>query len=194
MVYRWPNLSIGKQIQLPDTVFAEGITVFNNRVFQLTWKTGEVIVYHGNDFAIERNYFYAGEGWGLTVVDHRLVRSDGSHCLFFHHPSNFRFTRKRCLNNQQYRLNALATQGGVIYANDYPSDRILRIDQETFEVLDMLDVSALRSGFYAGVTNGIAAMSTGEILVTGKNWNKMYQLDVSGCRSPTSFGVVKHER
>lgn len=183
--YDWPSLRQRQVIELPKQLFAEGIAVVNDRLFQLTWKTGEVIVYRTHDLSVEKTYFYGGQGWGLALYGNRLIRSNGSHCLLYHHPSNFRFTRKVCLPKKHYRLNALAVQDGVIYANNYPTDQILRIDLKTHRILDSLDVSSLRSGYYAGVSNGIAAMSSGEILVTGKNWNKMYRIDVSACQKPT---------
>lgn len=184
--YQWPNLEKKQVVKLPKKLFAEGIAILNDRLFQLTWKTGEVIVYRVQDLSVERTHFIGGEGWGLASYGDRLVRSDGSHCLYYHHPSNFRFTRKVCLPKKQYRLNALAIQDGVIYANDYPTDRVLRIDQKTHQILDTIDLSSLRSGYHAGVSNGIAAISSGEILVTGKNWDKMYRIDVSTCRASTA--------
>ena len=184
--YQWPNLEKKQVVELPRKLFAEGIAIADGRLFQLTWKTGDVIVYRAHDLSVERTYFFGGEGWGLALYGDRLVRSDGSHCLHYHRTNNFHFTRKVCLPKKQYRLNALAVQDGVIYANDYPTDRILRIDQKTHQILDTIDLTALRSGYYAGISNGIAAMSSGEILVTGKNWDKMYRIDVSACRAATA--------
>ena len=75
----------------------------------------------------------------------------------------------------------MAYRDGVIYANDFLSDRLLRVRELDFRVLDVLDLGKLKSGKSPGVANGVAVYGRDQIIVTGKNWNKLYILDVGGC-------------
>lgn len=185
--YQWPSMRLDRQVSLPKTIFAEGIALLNNQLYQLTWKEGEVIVYDAQDLQVQSIQPLRGQGWGLAAVDDQtLIRSDGTHCLYMHEPKTFRQKKSKCQSNSRFRFNALASQDGVIYANHYPTDDLYRIDQRTGKILDVLNLTSLRSGARAQVTNGVAAAGPGMILVTGKHWNKLYRLDVSACRSVAS--------
>ncbi len=75
------DLSSGRVLQqakLSGQYFGEGMTVLGGKIFQLTWKNEKGFVYGLDSFALEREFAYTGEGWGLTNDGHSLIMSDGS--------------------------------------------------------------------------------------------------------------------
>ena len=44
------------QINLDDSIFGEGITIFNNKIYQLTWQGGIGIVYDLETFEKEKEF------------------------------------------------------------------------------------------------------------------------------------------
>src|SRR5262249_28625325 len=78
-----------KKIEGPDQFFAEGLALFNGRLYQLTWQTQQGFVYDLDSFKKLREFSYAGEGWGLTRDAHLLIMSDGSSRIRFLNPDTF---------------------------------------------------------------------------------------------------------
>ena len=76
-----------KKISLEDKFFAEGLTLFNGRLYQLTWKSGVMFIYDKTTFETIEILSYNGEGWGLTSNNKYLVMSDGSNILKFRDPN-----------------------------------------------------------------------------------------------------------
>lgn len=139
-----------KQHRLATPYFAEGITIFNGKIYQLTWISGTCFVYGLEQFDLQKEFFYEGEGWGLTHDGRRLILSDGSHRLRFIDPETFVtekvievFLRGRPLT----RLNELEYVRGEIYANIWQTNSIARIDPTSGKVLGLIDVSGLLAGF-----------------------------------------------
>ncbi len=56
-----------KQIDLENTQFGEGITIMNNKIYQLTWQNKMGFVYDLSDFKKTGSFQYgqSKEGWGL---------------------------------------------------------------------------------------------------------------------------------
>lgn len=175
------------QIDLPGNVFGEGVTVWNDRIIQLTWKNGYLITYDANTFRqtgtvvlrqIDRTL---EEGWGITHDGQNLIISDGSPTLRFLDPVTFRMVRKVYVKEGRRalsRLNELEFVNGEIFANVWYQDRIARIDPVSGQVKGWLDVSALRPASVRNdkeaALNGIAWDAVGKRLyVTGKNWPVM---------------------
>jgi len=78
------------QIQrLPAQLFGEGITVFGDRLIQLTWQSGVGLVSDKQSFRLVKEFRYNGEGWGLTHDGKRLIMSDGTATLRFFHPETY---------------------------------------------------------------------------------------------------------
>ena len=180
---KFPQGNVTNMHALWPSEFAEDITVIGQKVYQLSWKSRTVFVYDKYTLNPIRRYRYRGQGWGLTHTDQYFIRSNGSHCVFYHDLVTFTQLGKRCLSNTSYRLNALSYYDGILYANNFPGDQLLRIHLQTMMVLDYIDLGRLRSGQKAGVANGVAVYMPGEIMVTGKNWDKFYVLDIKSCRS-----------
>ena len=172
---------------MAKSIFAEGITIFNDELWILSWKENTAYVLEPDTFKFIRTHKYEGEGWGLTHDAKHLIMSDGSSTLKFVDPTDFSIKRtlevadgKRPVN----QLNELETFNGEILANIYQTDRVARISPETGKVTGWLDLSALRRQLptpnRAEVLNGIARdPATGHLLVTGKKWPKMFEIQIS---------------
>lgn len=171
---------------LAKTVFAEGITLFNNELFVLTWKEKTAYVFEPDTFKFLRTHTYQGEGWGLTHDDQHLIMSDGTSTLRFIDPRDFSVRKTLVVkdgNRELDRINELEYVDGEIYANIYTTDRIARISAKSGKVTGWLDLSALRKQLTrpnrAEVLNGIARdPKTGRFLVTGKYWPQSFEIEI----------------
>ena len=88
------NTSTGlveKMIQLSDDYFAEGLTIVNNTLVQLTWKENIGFLYNSSSLELLGNFTYEGEGWGLCNNQNNLWFSDGSYQLSKISPETFSF-------------------------------------------------------------------------------------------------------
>lgn len=181
------ELSSGAVLQrheLPTSLFGEGITVFGDRIFQLTWQAGRAFVYDKARFSILREFTYRTEGWGLTHDGQRLIMSDGTATLYFLNPDTFAETARLTVRDHRgpvIRLNELEYVRGEILANIWQTDRIARIDPRTGHVTGWIDLTGLlQSGDRrqpVDVLNGIAYdPRTGRLFVTGKWWPKLFEI------------------
>jgi glutamine cyclotransferase len=174
---------------LADHLFGEGITIFNGRVYQLTWQNHRAFVYRPENFdRVLRTFRYQTEGWGLTHNGSRLIMSDGTNVLRFRDPRTFRVTRRLEVTNNGdpvQKLNELEWINGEIFANVFTTNFIVRIDPRSGEVLQTIDLSTLRQMENAqgdpNVTNGIAYLrSEDRLFVTGKLWRNVYEIRLDG--------------
>jgi glutamine cyclotransferase len=187
---RTAELETGRVIRqhtLDPSLFGEGITLYNDRIFQVTWQNKVGFVYNRSDFRQINKIYYQGEGWGLTTIGDRIVRSDGTNILYFHEPEMFdAVSRLEVYDNEKKvdQLNELEYINGEIWANIWMTDLIARIDPLTGKVNSYVDLSRLfpeakRLEVNADVLNGIAwDKLTGRIFVTGKRWPGLYEIEV----------------
>jgi glutaminyl-peptide cyclotransferase len=175
-----------KQIAVPPKYFAEGMTVFNNKVFQLTWQEQKGFIYDPETFQRQGEFAYNGEGWGLTHDGHSLIMSDGTHQIRFLNPSTLQTTRTISVfdaGEPVEKLNELEYIDGEIYANIWQTDRIVRIEPKSGKILGWIDLTGLlktkdRSGG-EDVLNGIAYDEAGKrLFVTGKMWPKLFEIEL----------------
>lgn len=175
-----------KQISVPKNYFAEGMTVFHNKVFQLTWQEQKGFIYDPVTFQKQGEFSYAGEGWGLTHNGESLIMSDGTDQIRFLDPSTLQTTRTINVTDRGEpvdQLNELEYIEGEIYANVYQTDRIARIEPKSGKVLAWIDLSGLlavkhRTGA-EDVLNGIAYDEQGKrLFVTGKMWPKLFEIEI----------------
>ena len=169
--------------EMPPDLFAEGLARVEDRLYQLTWNRGLALVYDLNSFEPLSNLAYSGQGWGLCHHEGRLVRSDGTHRLFFHDVETFDVARTVDVSvggESLSQLNELECAEGWIYANVWQSETIVRIDASTGDVRAVIDAGGLLSPeerAAAGVLNGIAYdPEAGTFLLTGKNWPKLFEV------------------
>ncbi len=166
--------------RIPAPVWAEGVTVLRGTAWQLTWFDGVAYRVHPVTLRQRAAVRYGREGWGITVQGRRLVVSDGSAVLRWLQPRNLRVTRRVVVRDEGRpvrRLNELEMIGGTIWANVWTDDRIALVRPSDGVVTGWVDLSSLRGrlGSPADVLNGIARDPvTGHVLVTGKNWDRMF--------------------
>jgi glutamine cyclotransferase len=173
-----------KIIHLPRRHFGEGITIFGDRIIQLTWQNETGFVYRKDTFTLLKEFTYPTEGWGLTHDGKRLIYSDGTATLHFLDPNTFAETGRIVVRDEGRPvegLNELEYIEGLVFANVWPTDEILAIDPMTGRVAGRLDLSALypRPRNSEDVLNGIAWIpETKHLLVTGKLWPKIYEIEL----------------
>ena len=170
-------------MQLPPPLFGEGISVLDDRIWQLTWISGVAIERDRASLAERRRVRYQGEGWGLCSDGDRLVMSDGTDRLTFRDPDTFAVTGEVRVwqgGRPVARLNELECVDGAVWANVWQTDRIVRIDPSDGAVTATVDAAALLSPAqraHADVLNGIAAVpGTDQFLITGKHWPVIFRV------------------
>lgn len=171
-----------KKIKLGDEYFGEGITILNDKIYQLSWKEQTAFVYDLN-FNLLNTFKYQGEGWGLTNNGQQLIMSNGSEYIYFRNPDTFQIDKKIKvkINDQNLKnINELEYFNGFIYANIWQKDYIIKVDAENGVVKAYLDLSNILAPKYKNnvdVLNGIAYDSqTESFLITGKLWPKIYKI------------------
>ena len=178
--------SITQFLPLPDQFFGEGITVFNDQIIQLTWKSGVGFVYDSDSFNLLNTFNYAHEGWGITHDGQQLIVSDGTAAIHFWDPETLQETHQIQVIDEYgpvTQLNELEFVEGEIFANVWLTDTIVRIDPNSGQVTGLIDLTGLlsqedRDGS-EGVLNGIAYDSTtGRLFVTGKRWPTLFELEL----------------
>jgi glutaminyl-peptide cyclotransferase len=170
-----------RQIELNESLFAEGITVVGDNIVMLTWKEGVALVFDIESLTVIANHTYSGEGWGLCYDGIHLVMSNGTSELAFRNPEDFTLIsilKVTDQGNEVSLLNELECVGQTVYANVWGSDSIIAIDKSTGEVGLTINASMLaenESNGYNNVLNGIAYVSEQDaFLITGKNWTSMH--------------------
>ncbi|MEE8372542.1 MAG: glutaminyl-peptide cyclotransferase [Dehalococcoidia bacterium] len=171
-------------LQISDEFFGEGVTIFEDRIIQLTWQSNVGFVYDKESFELLNDFSYPTEGWGLTHDGERLIMSDGTSTLYFLDPGTLQeIGRVEVLDNHGpvVRLNELEYIEGEVYANVWQTDRIARIAPETGRVTGWIDLQGLLSAedrsAQVDVLNGIAYDADGDrLFVTGKLWPKLFEI------------------
>lgn len=171
----------------PEEIFSEGAVVVDNKVFQLTWRNKKGFIYNKNDLKLIGEFAYPnllGEGWGLTYDGEHLIASDGSSNLYFlnvKNPSEMVKYISVAGHTQAYtQLNELEFHDGFIYANVWQQPTIIKINPASGEVVAKFDFSAITKKHTTGiddVLNGIAFKGN-NMLITGKNWDKIYEIAI----------------
>lgn len=183
---------------LPSNFFGEGVTVFGNRVIQLTWKSRKGLVWDKSTLSLIGSFVYPTEGWGLTHDGFSLIMSNGTDTLFFMDPEDFKLQKKVVVKDQGKSislLNELEFIKGEIWANIWKKKRIARIHPLTGEVTAWVELP--ESAFDAApagvdnVLNGIAYDAQSDrIYVTGKRWDSLYEIRAVQVTNASSDPVV----
>ena len=183
---------VGKNIKLNKEVFGEGITLFNEKIYQLTWKENKVFVYDAKTLNKINEFTWPYEGWGITHNDTALIVSTGGSNIYIVDPNNF--TIKKTIgvyNNYGYvsDINELEYVSGKLFANIYGQNEIVVIDPNTGQISNTLNCSNLLAqagvkydptSIDAGyVLNGIAYHPTSKTyFITGKCWPVMVEIKI----------------
>lgn len=183
------NLNDGSyftEMKLPDSEFGEGITIHQNYLYQLTWTENVCHVYNIETGLKERDFRYAGEGWGLTTDGEKLYLSDGTAKIYRINPENFRREGSIVVT---YRgepvnyINELEWIEGKLWANVYLTDQIAIIDPATGIIEGIVELAGIlpesEREETTDVLNGIAYDAAAKrILITGKKWPKIYEIEL----------------
>lgn len=181
-----------KHMMGTDTIFGEGITIFKNRIYQLTWQSHIVYVYDVNNIDKPiKTFNWPYEGWGLSNNGTDLIISDGSANIYFVNADDFKLksTIQVTENGDPIdSINELEYVDGFVYANVYQTDVIVKIDPVSGHVVGKMELPGLKEKFFAGqnivgrtdVLNGIAYDSVSKnLFITGKRWPKMFELKLN---------------
>src|SRR5690606_17261956 len=80
-----------KHLMGTDKIFGEGITIFNNKIYQLTWENNIIYQYDVKNIKQPiKTFDWPYAGWGITHNDSLLIISDGTANLYFVHPDNLK--------------------------------------------------------------------------------------------------------
>ena len=163
--------------------FGEGITIFRDTIYQLTYTSHVGFKYNKDTFDSLGEFSYSTYGWGLTHDGTNLIMSDGSHRLSYLNPENFdviKIVEVTDTAGPVVRLNELEYINGEIYANVWLTNKIARISPSTGNVAGWIDLTGI-----AIITpsmdalNGIAYDEASDrLFVTGKKWPNLFEINL----------------
>lgn len=169
--------------KLDENYFGEGITIYNDKIFQLTWKSNVGFIYDKDSFNLINKFYYNTEGWGITHNDENLIMSDGTDEIYFLNPKNFKKVYSIKVHDEFKpikKLNELEFIKGEIYANIWKCDKIARICPHSGKITGWIDLKGLLSPKEckkAGPLNGITYdKKNNRTFVTGKMWPKVFEI------------------
>ena len=173
-----------KSHRLPIEFFGEGITIWQNKLIQLTWQSHTGFIYDHQSFRLMGTFSYPTEGWGITCDGNNLIMSNGTAILRFIDPRKFTVVKQIEVKDRGRPvpyLNELEYIKGEIFANVWDTGYIARISPQTGRVLGWIDLRGLYrlvdDGKRADVLNGIAYdTKNNRLFVTGKFWPKLFEI------------------
>jgi glutamine cyclotransferase len=174
------------KVDVPMPYFAEGLTLLNGKIYQLTWQHGVGFIYDANTFSKTGQFRYDGEGWGLTNDGRSLILSDGTNRIRFLDPDSFKVTKTIAImdgNKAIDSLNELEYLDGEIYSNVWHRDELAVINPQTGKVTAWVNLRGLLQPGEVrdeeAVLNGIAYDATNKrLFVTGKLWPKLFEIRI----------------
>lgn len=183
-----------KSVNLDQQYFGEGITIVNDKIYQLTWQSGVCFRYN-MDFTLDTTFTYYFQGWGLTHKDTTLMMSDGSNKIHFYNTDYEKIGDLEVYdqNGPVRSINELEYVNGYIYANVFETTKIVKIDAATGKVVSFMDMRYMVPASVdvkKDVLNGIAYNPADKLFyVTGKNWPLMFKIRIND--QPTANRITK---
>jgi len=172
-----------RKVDLSQSFFGEGVTILDDKVYQVTWREQTGFVY---DLELdgESTFNIPNEGWGLTENGTHLILSDGTSTLSFIDPQTMKIVETVTVTyegDEVTLINELEYIEGKVYANIWQTDNIAVIDPSTGNVVSWIDLTGLQNELDTtkgiDVLNGIAYdRETGKIYVTGKHWPNLFEV------------------
>jgi len=177
-----------KKATLQDAYFAEGLTVLNHKIYQLTWQARTGFIYEKDSFEKKGTFVYnkSKEGWGLCNDGASIYKSDGTEKIWKLNKNTLAeegyievYTHDRVIS----KINELEWVEGKIYANVWQKDAIAIVNPKDGAVEGVIDMRKLQNKVTQhsnlDVLNGIAYKGESNILyVTGKNWDKLFKIEI----------------
>ncbi|PWA08842.1 glutaminyl-peptide cyclotransferase [Flavobacterium laiguense] len=186
--YDYKTGKIYKQIDLDSKYFGEGITFINGKLYQLTWEEKTGFIYNAKTLKLEKSFTYDKdiEGWGMTNDGTYIYQTDGTEKIWKVDPKTLKMIDNINVYSGSSKIkavNELEWINGKIYTNVFQKDAIAVVNPNNGAVEGILDMSGLRKFLKVtpeDVLNGIAYNpKTKTIFITGKNWDKMFEITVS---------------
>ena len=184
----YKNNVILNNVNLSRSYFGEGLTVLNDKIYQLTWKEGRGLIYDVNTFETlgSFNYGQSKEGWGLCNDGRQLYKTDGSENIWILNAETLeeeRFVQAYTNKGRLTNLNELEWVEGKIYANRYQKNGVAIINPINGAIEAVLDFKDLKNKVtnHPGldVLNGMAYNpDTKTLFVTGKRWDKLFEVRI----------------
>ena len=184
----YKNDAILNNVNLSRSYFGEGLTVLNDKIYQLTWKEGRGLIYNVNTFETlgSFNYGQSKEGWGLCNDGRQLYKTDGSENIWILNAETLeeeRFVQAYTNKGRLTNLNELEWVEGKIYANRYQKNGVAIINPINGAIEAVLDFKDLKNKVtnHPGldVLNGMAYNpDTKTLFVTGKRWDKLFEVRI----------------
>jgi glutamine cyclotransferase len=172
--------------ELPPELFGEGLALVGDRLVQITWQEGQALIWDLATFELLETLRYEGSGWGLCYDGAYLFMTTGGSLLQRRDPTTFEVLERIPLSRAGeplFQLNELACVGEHIYGNIFQSDRIVRVDKRTGQVVAEIDASVLNP-------QSRRPMDDPEAVLNGIAWNPERQtFFLTGKRWPTLFEV-----
>ncbi|QBA64343.1 glutaminyl-peptide cyclotransferase [Muriicola soli] len=183
------NFETGKvfqQVDLEPQYFGEGITLINDKLYQLTWQQRVGFIYKASslDRMDQFQYGKSKEGWGLCNDGKYLYKSDGTEKIWLLNPETMKeedhiqiVTDKSIFN----KANELEYVKGKIYANVWQKESMMIIDAKSGAIEGVVNLGGLKEKVAQhpklDVLNGIAFHpERNTFFVTGKNWDKLFEI------------------
>ncbi|MAT79937.1 MAG: glutaminyl-peptide cyclotransferase [Flavobacteriaceae bacterium TMED238] len=175
---------------LDKQYFGEGLTIINNKILQLTWKSKVGFIYDLDTFEMQGSFDYgtSSEGWGLANDGQNVYKSDGTEKIWILDSKNFNeldYIEVVTNNKKIKNINELEIVDDLIYANTYQfnNDVCVIINKDTGEVIGIINFKGLRDKVRQhpelDVLNGIAYNKKRKtFFVTGKKWNKIFEIKI----------------
>ncbi len=177
-----------KSVELADSYFGEGLTILNDKIYQLTYQEKTGFIYNLSDLKKTGTFVYgkSKEGWGLCNDGTTIYKSDGTERIWSLNPNNLAeedYIELYTNTSKIPRVNELEWVDGKIYANIYQRDAIAIVNPSNGAVEGVIDFSDLKDSVTQhdalDVLNGIAYNGEKNILyITGKNWDKLFKVEV----------------
>jgi glutamine cyclotransferase len=186
--YDYKTGKVYKQVDLDSKYFGEGITFVNDKLYQLTWQEKTGFIYNAKTLKIEKTFAYDRdiEGWGMTNDGKYIYQTDKTEKIWKMDPETQKmidYINVYSGSSKIKAINELEWINGKIYTNVWQKDAIAVVNPKNGAVEGILDLSGLRKLINAtpdDYLNGIAYNpKTKTIFVTGKNWDKMFEITVS---------------
>jgi glutamine cyclotransferase len=181
------DLETGKVIQqkkLSHRYFGEGIVVFQDQIYQLTYKSNVGFIYDKDSFNLKKSFHYPTQGWGMTTDGTDLIMSNGSAALIFLDPKTLQQKKYVIVSDDKSEigfLNELEYANGEVYANIWQNDLIAKISTNTGKVTAWIDLMGINPDpaklKYPYVLNGIAYNKKSDhLIIAGKCWPELYEI------------------
>ena len=186
--YDYKTGKVYKQVDLDSKYFGEGITFINDKLYQLTWQEKTGFIYNAKTLKLEKTFAYDKniEGWGMTNDGKYIYQTDKTEKIWKMDPETQKmidYINVYSGSSKIKAINELEWINGKIYTNVWQKDAIAIVNPTNGAVEGILDLSGLRKLINATADdylNGIAYNpKTKTIFVTGKNWDKMFEITVS---------------